>query len=311
MNTSPLISVVIPVYHEPIRYIKLAIDSMLQQTYSNLEIIIAVDNPDRTELVDFVKQLAATDQRVKPIINKQNIGIYLTRNNATKKVKGDYVAVMDADDISVPHRLQTQMDFLQDNPNIDLVGSSEYVIDADGNKVAKHPKTVAPDLTKYTELELLQYGMFACHPTWLLKTSVYKQLNYYNPFKFASDYDFSYRFALAGFKAANIGEALLYKRLWLTDVDARKKLIQIKSHIYTRKYLKRGLKFNLQQYTKATTPSSLTVKLHQWSRIIEHSSFLGTSKFAVRMRKNLAIIVSPYRLYTSIKGLSYNRKFSK
>jgi len=118
-NNTPLVSVVMPVYNGE-RYLREAIESILSQTYTNLELIIINDgSQDASE--DIIKSYA--DYRIVYLINEQNSGICITLNRGLDVARGKYIARMDCDDISMPERLQEQVNFLEQNAEIGIVGS--------------------------------------------------------------------------------------------------------------------------------------------------------------------------------------------
>src|SRR4030042_6096810 len=129
MKKDPKISVIMSVYNGlPLgpqpktktassAYLKEAVESILNQTYRNFEFII-VDDASRDKSWDYLKSLK--DRRIKLIRNKKNLGLAASLNIALRQAQGDYVARMDADDISLPNRFEEQIYFLQKNPKIDL-----------------------------------------------------------------------------------------------------------------------------------------------------------------------------------------------
>lgn len=107
-------------YKTKIEYLKEAIDSILNQTYSNLELII-IDDCSQDESVEYIQSI--NDIRVKLLINKKNCGQAITRNRGLKVAKGKYIAIMDSDDISLPTRLEKQMNYMERNPDVIVCGT--------------------------------------------------------------------------------------------------------------------------------------------------------------------------------------------
>ena len=95
MNKNPLISVLLPLYNEPISLAKQAIDSILNQTFSHLEVILLLDNPQNTELINLIQDYEGKDNRVITHINSSNKGLPETLNAGIHKAKGKYIARMD------------------------------------------------------------------------------------------------------------------------------------------------------------------------------------------------------------------------
>ena len=101
------ISVLMTVYKEKENELKESFESIINQTYKNLEIIVVFDYPDEPWRIDFIKKY--NDSRVKIIVNKKNIGLPLSLNKALKYVTGDYIARMDSDDVSTLDRFEKQI----------------------------------------------------------------------------------------------------------------------------------------------------------------------------------------------------------
>lgn len=123
ISISPQISVVMSVYHEPIDWLALSVDSILNQSFSDFEFIIIIDDPDNQEAINFVKQKSEEDNRIVLLINEENIGLTKSLNKGLKIAKGKYIARMDADDISYPERFEKQFSFMESHPNVILLGT--------------------------------------------------------------------------------------------------------------------------------------------------------------------------------------------
>lgn len=129
-NISPKVSVVMSVYNGE-KYLPETIDSILNQTFKDFEFIIINDgSTDKT-----AKILTSYDDPRIRIFNQENMGLTKSLNRAISLAKGEYIARMDADDISYPERLKKQVDYLNKNPDIGLVGSKYIRIDKRGRKI--------------------------------------------------------------------------------------------------------------------------------------------------------------------------------
>ncbi|HBS76837.1 MAG TPA: hypothetical protein DEA31_03220 [Alphaproteobacteria bacterium] len=115
----PRVSVLTPIYRTDATHLRECIESILNQTFTDFEFLILNDSPDATYLRDIVKSYG--DKRIKYIENKNNIGISASRNKLLQMARGQYVAIFDHDDISVPTRLMQQVEFLDANPHIGVV----------------------------------------------------------------------------------------------------------------------------------------------------------------------------------------------
>lgn len=115
MKNNPLISVIMPAYNTE-KYVAEAIQSVLDQTYKNVEIITIDDgSSDKT-----LEVLRSFGDKIKVLKNEKNSGIGATRNNGIAIAKGEYLALMDADDIMLPGKLENQIKHFKENPTLDL-----------------------------------------------------------------------------------------------------------------------------------------------------------------------------------------------
>ena len=127
-----LISVIIPIYNGGV-YLLDSISSIINQSYKNLEIIIINDgsSDNSHEIIQNFK-----DSRIV-YINQENQGLSSTLNTGIKIATGEFIARQDQDDISLPNRIEVQLDYLLNN-HVNFVGSRSIVIDYQGNRIAKH-----------------------------------------------------------------------------------------------------------------------------------------------------------------------------
>lgn len=141
-TTNTLVSIITPVY-DCEKYIRKTIDSVLAQTYSNWELILADDcTPDNS--AEIIAEYTEKDRRIKYIKLSQNGGAALARNAALEQAKGRYIAYLDADDIWFPSKLERQIDFMAKN-NVVFTCCDYEKIEDDGtllNKIVHMPKTI-------------------------------------------------------------------------------------------------------------------------------------------------------------------------
>ena len=176
----PLVSVVMPVYNAE-KYLQAALDSILHQTYSNLDIIIINDgSTDRSkEIILNIK-----DARLRYFENPVNWGIVKTRNRALDEAKGDYIAVLDSDDIALPERIAVQVDFLEKNPDYGMCGS--YFKTINGNdKILKKARFPANDRDARSYLMLRNCF---CHSTVMMRSGIAKEIKYNKEFEIVEDF---------------------------------------------------------------------------------------------------------------------------
>ncbi len=156
-----LVSVILPLYNAE-KFIKLAVDSVLNQTYKNFELII-INDGSTDNSYKIVSEIS--DSRIL-LINQENLGLAATLNKCLKLAKGDLIARMDADDICEPNRLELQVKCFQKNPNLVLLGGSTKYIDENGKLIAQSFPIVGSNNIKYF---LLNKGNVIAHPTVMFK----------------------------------------------------------------------------------------------------------------------------------------------
>lgn len=134
------IATILPVYkNDKVPYIKLSFDSILNQTYGNIHLYVGVDGPVGKDLKACLQEYEK-DERISVEWFKENRGLAIVLNDLLDicfKAGYEFVARMDADDISMPNRIEKQMAFLQTNPDIDVVGGAIEEIDENSNSKGK------------------------------------------------------------------------------------------------------------------------------------------------------------------------------
>ena len=126
-----LVSVIIP-YFKKKKFIYRTLNSVLKQTYKNLEVIIIYDDSDLSDL-KFIKKFCKKNKRIKIHLNKKNMGVSKSRNLGVKKSKGKYIAFIDSDDLWKKNKLKTQLDFMRKNKC--LISHTDYEIINNKNKI--------------------------------------------------------------------------------------------------------------------------------------------------------------------------------
>ena len=197
MEKLPLISILLPVYNVG-KYVLIAVNSLQCQTYSNIEIII-VDDCSTDDTYDICSKLAASDSRIRLFRNETNLKIALTLNRAFSVSCGEYIARMDGDDISLPNRIQRQIEFLMSNPEINLVGVSLTGINEYGDVISKFEHSSNKDFL----YKSIRYVTPVSH-VWIAERQVYEKLKGYRNIPGCEDYDFLLRMLSFGFSFSNV-----------------------------------------------------------------------------------------------------------
>lgn len=198
--SSIMISVILPVYNGEV-YIQEAINSILNQTFTNWELIIVDDaSNDGTSK----KVLAYTDSRIIYKHNKHNLGNYPARNIGVQLARGKYIAVMDADDVAYPERLQKEYQYLEEHLDVLAIGCNCTINGL--NMKYKRPVNYEDILAAF-----LNNNCFI-HSSLLIRRDIFLKLGGYDSrFVYAADYDLICRVALLG-KIENLPEVLMMYR---------------------------------------------------------------------------------------------------
>lgn len=210
--SEPKISVIMPAYNAE-KYIAESINSILSQTFTDFEFIIINDAS-----IDSTKEIIESfkDPRIKLINNRQNKGVAKSLNTGIAVAKGKYIARMDADDISLQQRFQTQFDFMEQNPDIDICGCWAETF-GDSQCIIKVPE-------KHNDIkDRLFFSCSMLHPTVIFKSNL--SLQYSSDFPRAEDYDLWCR-KINELKFANIPEVLLHYRIHSNQVGQANKTKQ-------------------------------------------------------------------------------------
>lgn len=180
----PAISIVMSVYNgEP--FLSEAIESMLNQSFSDFEFII-INDGSTDESGETLKKYAQKDPRII-LIQQSNHGLIFSLNKGITKAKAPLIARMDADDIALPERLQMQKSFMDQNPQIHALGGSIIMIDGSGKSLGKvtYPRH-GPKLDEY----IYNRGSPLAHPSVLMRRDTILILGgYRQAYKHAEDYD--------------------------------------------------------------------------------------------------------------------------
>lgn len=204
----PLISVLIPAYNCE-KYIREAVESVINQTYKNIEIIICNDC-STDETFDILLNVEKQDSRIKIISNEINLGYLRTFNKLLRCANGQYISFLDADDFLSSDKIDLQRKAFEGNPNLGLVGCNYAAISTDGNLVRKSSFPLS-----YTEInsEMCNTLCF-CGSSVMIKREVFEKIGGYREYFIgcvAEDYDWIWRI-IEHYEACNIPQIGYYYR---------------------------------------------------------------------------------------------------
>ncbi|MDR1327193.1 MAG: glycosyltransferase [Heliobacteriaceae bacterium] len=269
MEKPPKISVIMSAYNAE-QYISEAIESILNQTFSDFEFIIINDgSTDNTAGV--IKSFK--DERIVFVDSLKNIGMISALNKALDSARGEYIARMDADDISLPERFARQLEFMDTNPDVGVLGAQMQTFGLK-NWISNYPEQVS-----YFDLVC---SCCMSHPTAMFRSSVFNKYNlrYAHGYEAAEDYEFWSRI-IRDTKICNLPEVLLKYRWHGNNISVEKKELQqeadrrIKNNMLefltNEPWRDKTLKFVKKYKDKVTTLSFDFLKIkrsygNQWSK---------------------------------------------
>jgi glycosyltransferase involved in cell wall biosynthesis len=231
MLPSTSVSVVLPVYNGS-ETIHKALTSILEQTYTKFELIVINDgSTDNTqEILE-----SFTDIRIR-ILNQPNRGLVSSLNRGILESKGKYIARMDADDIALPQRMEKQVDFLEKNPTVAVVGTAAWVLYSDGSRRLRRRPPDTPSIRN----NIVRFCPFF-HSSVMIRRDVFDKVGLYDASKDGSkqllveDYDLWVRMLEANYDMANLPDVLmLYYRRPCSILRSRSFRGRLKQQILSR-----------------------------------------------------------------------------
>lgn len=205
MAQNELVSFIVPLYNVKREEIDKSIQSMLSQTYKNVEIIIC-DDASTNGIYDYLTEKYGDNAQITILRNEKNMKAGFSYNRCIEVAKGEYIAVQDGDDYSSVDRIEKQIEFLKNNPEYDFVSAGLEKVDeqgAWGRIVLKE----TPDKRDF------KYSCQHAHATTLFRVECLKSIDGYKPgreFEGTEDYELFMRLYANGFKGYNLQDILYY-----------------------------------------------------------------------------------------------------
>ncbi len=263
-----MISVIMPTYNTPIKMLSQAIESILNQTYTNFEFIIINDcSTDNT--LEYLYSLK--DNRIKVITNDKNLGITASLNIGLKIAQGKYIARMDSDDISLPTRFEKQLDYMEKNKNvivcgtwIKAFGSSHYI-----------SKRNIPE-KEYLRSSFLFGNIYGlCHPTAFFRTEMLRRYKIkYDEEHLPTAQDYGMWVECSKYGAIkNLEEILLHYRVHNGQISIAKKELQKQCTMYVQKKQLQHLLDDINEemikkHFKIYIENNITKEMIQWFKTL-------------------------------------------
>ncbi len=220
-------------YDENPNHLKNCIDSVLEQTYKDFEFIIVVE-PDETN-IEYLNVLSNAERRLKVLRNDVKLGIAASRNVGIKESAGKYIAIIDGDDYCDPRRFKKQFQFLENNPEIALVGTNMFLVNEDGNIIGSR---IYPEIHNDIKKSFLFTDAVA-NPTLMVRKKDLDVVGLFDTgFAKSEDFELWLRLLSKGKKMYNLQEKLVYYRMSTNHNEKRGKLHWQNNYIARKRYSK-------------------------------------------------------------------------
>lgn len=205
-----MISVILPVYNGE-KFLRESIESILNQTYENFEFIIINDGSTDGSL-KIINDYASRDFRIK-VISRENKGLVYSLNEGIDLAKGKYIARMDADDISLPKRFEMQYKYMEDYPDITILGTFIETFGENEEANIAIEQWFNDELNDENMYIKTICGCPVPHPSVMMITDFAKSEKYSSNYPAIEDYELWIRAITKGYKISNINEKLLKYRV--------------------------------------------------------------------------------------------------
>ena len=236
-----LVSIIMSTYNESEEWLRHSIESILSQTYTNIEFVIVLDNPKNLVIKNIISEYQKQDSRIIVVENEKNVGLVASLNRALKFCNGDYIARMDADDIAISDRIEIEVDAIE-KYSVDFVMGAVRLVDEEGAAIIEQRMgNIPPDKFE----KCMRYGNISTHPTWLLKKHVYDELNGYRNIRYCEDLDFVLRAIQNGFRCYKLNDILLNYRIRANGISQSYAFEQDEKARFLRKNYRRKQKLVL------------------------------------------------------------------
>lgn len=202
----PKFSILVPAYRTPIEYLRQMIESVQAQTYTNWELCIVNASPDEEEMASVLAEYVSSDERVKVNAVTENLGIAGNTNAAIAMATGEYIGLLDHDDLLAPQALYAVMNVLEQQPDAEVVYTDEDKVSMD---LKEH---FEPHLKPDFNLDLLRSNNYICHFFVCKRTLASEVGGFSKEYDGAQDYDFIFRCTEKAEKILHVPEIVYHWR---------------------------------------------------------------------------------------------------
>ena len=298
----PFVSVLLPVYNAA-RYLRAAVSSILSQSFNDFELII-INDGSTDQSLQILQELAAKDARIK-VISRANTGYVVALNEALALAQGEFIARMDADDISLPARFDKQIAYLENNPDCVLVGSSVMLMDVDGSIIGP-----MADITfghENIDQALLHRGWPIVHPAVMMRACAVRAAGgYIVDYCPNEDHALFLKLAEMG-RLENLSEPLLYYRKHDESVSARNsgRIPQLVSKIIIEACWRRGIPVPREiTHPQSKLPATIVDVERSWAwKAMKNNNIATARKYALSSLRRRPLSLDSWRLtYCAVRG---------
>ena len=239
------VSVIMTFFNESPVLLRRSVESILNQTFQDFEFIIVAGNPENIAAIEFMKGIAAANQKIVFQVAEKKLLMTICLNRAIRLSKGKYLALQESDDESLPRRLERELQVIESNDDIDVVGTAiAYINDADKKLLVNrfYPVNPRKAFNKYTAI---------AHPTFLLKRDLFKKFGYYSEseeVRHSPDHELWCRWITQGVRFYNIPEVMF--NYYQSADNGRNKNAKktLQSVVKLKKEYAKKMKFTLSDY---------------------------------------------------------------
>ena len=292
---SPPISVLLPAYNAR-RFIAAAVQSILDQTFTDFELIVIDDgSTDNTKKI--LQGFADKDPRVK-LISRPNTGYVTALNEAIAMARGEFFARMDADDISLPTRFEKQVAYLRENPDVVLLGT--HVAQMDGAGAVIGPMRDVAFGHERIDAALLRRGWPIVHPAVMMRADAVRKVGgYVVEFCPNEDHDLFLKLGEIG-RLENLPEVLVHYRKHAASESTIKsdKSVSLISRIILDACRRRGIAVPVEVTQQSTTPPAKLADVHRgWAwQAVKYRNVATARKYALSTLLRSPLSIDSWRL---------------
>lgn len=292
--SKPLISVLMPAYNAG-QFIGTAINSILNQTEQNFELVI-INDGSTDSTAQIINQF--NDKRIRYVANNKNEGIVFTLNKGIAEARSEFIARQDADDVSMPTRFEKQLLYMQANSDCALLGTARARMNEHGtlHTYASSPKVIANP----TLIDLAARNIFV-HGSVMMRANALQKIDGYNStFQHCEDYELWMRFLVNGYQAAILPERLYALREHRGQISHENKTTQTLMTMLVRDlHTNKITQAQVQKYAKDV--NLYYPKISTEDKVLFHQSCANSEKVNGTYKKAL----QHYQIMRGLVGLNW------